>query len=148
MKCQKGPPPERIDKTTVAARSPGDTWNVPPLPEAARTETESSSRAKRKTECCGPCRHRRRRHAEVAPAATGRGGTLLSAVRHSRTAASGLFCSGPHACISSNRYCNQPVMMCTYTCSTQRAHGSTTLSSIDEKMMLTWEAAANLSIAE
>ena len=66
MKCQKGPPPERIVKTTVTAGSPDDTCHLPPRSEAARFWTDSSTRAERGTEYGGPCRHRCRRHADVA----------------------------------------------------------------------------------
>ena len=76
VKWQKRPPPEWNGKTTVAARSPGDTCRVPPRTEAACAATESASSSERKTGSCGPCRLCRWRHADVERAASVGGGTL------------------------------------------------------------------------
>ena len=70
MKCQKGPPPERIVKTTVA-----------PLSEAARCGTGKLEQDETGNGSGGPCRLCRWRHDDVERAALVGGGTLTWQVR-------------------------------------------------------------------
>ena len=54
LKCRKGPPDERIGKSSVAACSPGDAWHLPPWGVAARRATDFIAEPKRETALVGP----------------------------------------------------------------------------------------------